>query len=522
MPSSPAPQDAFALATRRLNAERAQRQADEAGAFALQGETAMQRRQLAEAVRLFARAVALAPDFAVARFNLARLLFQTGRMDEALGEVGTLLAAEPENPLFRQLKANILQNTGAEEQALAIFEALARENPGRAVSWLAYGLALRAVGAQENSVAAYRRAIHCRPSYGQAWWALANLKTLRFSEADIEAMSAQLSRIDIAQDDRIPLQFALGKALEDAGAYEKSFEHYAKANALGRRTDFDMDKVGERVAATKALFTPQFLKSRDGMGCPAQGPIFVVGRPRSGSTLIEQILASHSMIEGTDELPYIQDIARRLEARGDYPAVLMDLTPEELKTLGEEFLSRAQPHRKLGRPFFVDKKPGNFSHLGLILLALPHAKIVDARRHPAASCWSMFRQYHAKGTLRLADLGRFHRDYIAYMAHVDRMAPGRIHRVHYEDLVRDPERETRALLDHLGLPFEAGCLRFYESTRAVRTPSSEQVRRPITAEAVDHWRNFEPWLAPLIRSLGSAFEAYPGVPDDLLTPNSTS
>jgi tetratricopeptide (TPR) repeat protein len=536
--------DAFVLATRRLNAERppgkpleqaavnlrsnridlAERELhrhlaaapDDADALSLLAEAAMRRGRPAEAARLFARTVALAPGFSAARFNLARLLFQTSRQADALAEVEALLAADPQNPLFRQLKANIAQSMGADAQSLALFEALALENPGRAVSWIAYGHALRAMGFQEKSIAAYRRAVECRPSFGLAWWALANLKTVRFGEDDIAAMSGQLARADIPPEDRIPLQFALGRAYEDAAAYAQSFEQYAKANAAARlRMDFDGDRVAGRVAATKALFTPAFLAGRRGTGSEVRDPIFMVGRPRSGSTLIEQMLSSHSMIEGVDELPYIQDIARRLEARGDYPAVLGQLTPAELEALGDEYLARAATHRKLGRPFFIDKKPANFSHIGLILLALPNARIIDARRHPAASCLSMFKQYHAKGTLRLAELGRFHRDYIAYMAHFDRVAPGRIQRVHYEELVRDPERETQRLLGYLGLPFEESCLRFYETKRTVRTPSSEQVRKPISDEAVDHWRNFEPWLGALIKGLGSAFDAYPDVPADL-------
>jgi hypothetical protein len=288
------------------------------------------------------------------------------------------------------------------------------------------------------------------------------------------------------------------------------------------RISYDPDTLSSGVAVNKTIFTSEFLKSRSSAGCPAPDPIFVLGRPRSGSTLIEQILSSHSAIEGLAELPYITTLAGRLENRDgaipygtEYLRALEKMEPQGLMALGEEYMRTTQGHRKLGRPFFIDKKPANFSHVGMIMLILPNAKIIDARRHPAASALSMFKQYSSKGRLRLTELGRFYRDYVELMAHFDRVAPGRIHRVHYENMVADPDTEVRRLLDHLGLPFEESCLRFYETKRTVLTPSSEQVRKPISSEAVDHWRNYEPWLGPLIRGLGSVFTEYPAVPEEL-------
>jgi hypothetical protein len=318
------------------------------------------------------------------------------------------------------------------------------------------------------------------------------------------------------------MQFALAKAFEDLGAYDRSFEQYAKANAATRlRIEYDPNTLSSGVAANKALFTSEFLRSRGGVGCKMRDPIFILGRPRSGSTLVEQILSSHSAIEGTAELPYITLLASRLEQREsttygtDYLKVLAGMEPAALTALGEEYIVDTRVHRKLDRPFFIDKKPGNFAHIGLIHLILPNAKIIDARRHPAASCLSMFKHYSSKGRIRLAELGRFYRDYVELMAHFDRVLPGRIHRVIYEDMIADPEAEVRRLLDYLDLPFEESCLRFYETKRTVLTPSSEQVRRPITGEAVDYWRNFEPWLGTLITSLGSVFTEYPSVPEEL-------
>jgi tetratricopeptide (TPR) repeat protein len=496
---------------------------DDADAISLLARTLTLMGRRREALVLLERCLALAPDFDAARFNYADALFKLNQPQAALEQLDLLLAGDGDNPLYRQLKANVFETIGENERSLAICEALAAENPLRADSWISYGHAARAVGQQDKAVAGYRRATECRPSCGQAWWALANMKTVRFGDGDIAAMQGELARTDIAQDDRITLQFSLAKAYEDKKEYEKSFEQYAKANAAVRvRIDYDPDTLTDTVAANKRLFTPEFLARHKDTGCKAPDPIFILGRPRSGSTLIEQILASHSQVEGTAELPYITALAGRLgEKEGPIPygtaylKVLPAFSPADFTAMGEDYMRDTRVHRKTGRPFFIDKKPANFSHIGLIHLILPNAKIIDARRHPCASSFSMFKTYGRKGRLRLAELGRFYRDYVELMAHFDRVAPGRIHRVIYENMVADPEGETRRLLDYLALPFEESCLRFYETERTVLTPSSEQVRKPISGEAVDHWRHFEPWLAPLIRGLGSVYDRYPDVPEEL-------
>jgi tetratricopeptide (TPR) repeat protein len=509
------------LAVKEL-AKQLDRHPDDADAMTLMAMAQIRLGRRKEAAALLARCLELAPDFAAARFDYANLLFQLNKFAAALHEVDRLLEADNRNPLFLYLKASILEIIGENEQSLAICEQLATENPGRAKSWVTYGNALRASGFQEKGIAAYRKAIGCDPSYGLAWWSLANLKTGCFGAADIDAMQEQLKRPDIAADNRVALQFSLGKAYEDLQAFDTSFEHYAKANAAKRLgIGYDPDTATARVAAFKTLFTPAFLLSRSDAGCKAPDPIFVLGPPRSGSTLIEQILASHSAIEATAELPYIADLAGRLESpggsasRAEYPGILEALDAARLTALGEAYLESTRVHRRLGRPFFIDKSPSNYFFAGLIHLILPNAKIIDARRHPAACCLSIFKQYFSKNNLRLTELGRFYRDYVALMAHVDAVLPGRIHRVIYEDMVADPEAEIRRLLDHLGLPFEENCLRFYENDRAVLTPSSEQVRRPMSRAAIDHWRHYEPWLGPLIDSLGSALTAYPSVPEEL-------
>jgi tetratricopeptide (TPR) repeat protein len=543
--------DAYALAGMRLEAQRPLRdpvlkQADvdldhqrtEAARSALQAHLAqhpddpdtlhlLARAALREGRRLDAlalldRCLQAAPEFAMARYNRARLLAGEQRIEEALADLDMLLARDPRNPLFREMKAVLLEGQGDNGPALATFQQLAAENPLRAEAWLNYGNSLRAVGERDKSIAAYRMALTCRPAFGYAWWGLANLRTAVFTEADLRSMEELLQRRELGTDDRIRLHYALGKGLEDVRSYEKSFVHYERGNALNRtRIVYDPALVANAVAQQKALFTPAFFAARANAGADAPDPVFVISRPRSGSTLVEQILASHPAIEGTAELPYIGMFARRLVGGRDtafgveHLKVLEGLPASELRALGEEYLSHARRHRKLDRPYFLDKMPANFFHVGLIALILPNARIVEVRRNPAATCFSIFKSYTTKGSLAQAELGQFHRDYTALMQHFAKVLPGRIHAQSYEELVTDPEREVRALLDALGLPFDERCLRFYETRRAVLTPSSEQVRRPMSRDAIDHWRRYEPWLGPLLAGLGSVYADYPGIPPEL-------
>jgi tetratricopeptide (TPR) repeat protein len=495
---------------------------DDADAIELMAKTQIRLGRRSHATALLERCLELAPDLVPARFNLANLLFQLGRFEAALNEIDRLLHDDGNNPVFRQLKAGILGNIGEDDQALIIWQQLVAEVPTRPISWVNYGHALRATGNREKSIAAYRKAIDLRSHCGLAWWGLANMKTVRFSNSDIAAMQEQLMRHDITADDRTNILFALGKAYEDLHAYKRSYEYYARANAAMRlRIDFDADAARARLVRDKALFTPDFFRHRSGAGCKAPDPIFIVGQPRSGSTLIEQILSSHSAIEGTAELPYVAALTLRLQEREcaaygvGYPDVLAKLDHSTFAALGEEYMRSARMHRKLDRPFFIDKSPNNYRYIGIIQLMLPNARIIDARRNPAACCLSMFKQNFSKNNLRPNELGGVYRDYVELMAHFDRVLPGKIHRTIYEDLVSNLETEIRLLLHYLDLPFEESCLRFHETERAVHTPSSEQVRKPISGEAVDHWRHYEPWLGPLIKSLGSVFAAYPSVPGEL-------
>ena len=475
-----------------------------------------------DAEHLLDRCLQLAPGFTAARHNHALVLYRQNRPAEAIAEVDRLLAAEPGHPAYRSLKAAALAQIGEYEAAIEAYQGVLADYPVQPKAWMSLGHALKTVGRAQDSIDAYRRSLELLPSLGESYWSLANLKTFRFSDADVQAMRGQLARADLAEEDRLHLHFALGKALEDDGRWAKSFEHYRQGNAIRRAgLAYDADETSAHLARSKALLTQAFFAAREGGGCASPDPIFIVGLPRSGSTLIEQILSSHSQVEGTMELPDIASMARRLGGErkpGDapaYPDLLAGLSPEQRQSLGQEYLERTRIQRKLGRPLFIDKMPNNFAHLGLIQLILPRAKVIDARRHPLACSLSGFKQHFARGqgfTYDLADLGRYYADYVELMAHFDTALPGRIHRVIYEQMVADPEAEVRRLLAYCGLEFEPACLRFHENARPVRTASSEQVRQPIFTDALDHWRHYEPWLQPLKTALGPVLAAYPDPP----------
>ncbi len=478
--------------------------------------------QFVDAGNLLARCLELAPNYAAARHDYALVLDRQMRRGDALREIERALEADPGKPSYRQLQAVLLDRTGEYERAIEVYAGLLDEKPEQPEVWTSYGHTLRAAGREKDSIAAYQKAIEYRPDAGEAWWSLADFKTFEFSAEEKDAMRRQLDRGDLSDEDRLHFEFTLGKALEDAGDYRRSFEHYAEGNRLRRQAaPYDAASLTAGVQRTKALLTPAFFADRADCGSTARDPIFIVGLPRSGSTLLEQILASHSAVEGTMELPDMLAIVHELGDRGaeagdwQYPEVLARLEQDEFRALGERYLASTRVYRKTDRPMFIDKMPNNFTNIGLIQLILPNARIVDARRHPLASCFSIFKQLFARGqqfAYSLDDLGRFYRDYVELMAHFDDVLPGRIHRVFYERLVDDTETEIRGLLDYCGLPFEERCLRFHETDRAVRTASSEQVRQPIYRGGMDYWRHFEPWLDPLKQALGPALDAYPGVP----------
>jgi len=491
-------------------------------AIRMLAEVAARIGRINDAETLLARCVELAPGFRMARQNYAMVLHRQNKWTQALAEVNFLLGDEPSNPGLRNLKAAVLGRIGDYEQSIRLYRAVLNDYPRQPKVWMSLGHALKTANHNAECIEAYRRCIELSPELGEVWWSLANLKTFRFTADDVATMRAQLARDDLSNDDRLHFDFALGKALEDAGEYGPSFEHYARGNALRRKLiRYDAGENAAHVARSKRLFTREFFAERRDSGCEARDPIFIVGLPRSGSTLVEQILSSHSSVEGTQELPDISMLARRVAARTSradgnaYPRALEKYSTDELRELGLRYLDQTRIQRKTTRPLFIDKMPNNFAHVGLIHLILPNAKIIDTRRQPLGCCFSCFKQHFARGqtfTYDLDEIGRYYRDYVELMAHFDEVLPGRIHRVFYENMVEDTEGEVRRLLDYCGLPFEEGVLRFHENQRAVRTASSEQVRQPIFRDGLEQWRHFDPWLSPLKRALGPVLDQYPDVP----------
>ncbi len=491
-------------------------------AIRMLAETGARLGRYEDAENLLARCLELAPGFRAARQNYATVLYRQNKAAEAIAQTDLLLKDDPGNAGIRALRAAALGQIGEYAQAVANYETLLADQPAQPRAWMSYGHALKALGRQQDCIAAYRRSIALLPQLGEAWWSLANLKTFDFSPEDISQMKSQFAHEGLGAEDRWHLHFALGKALEDAKDYSESFDHYREGNRLRRGAlDYDSADISDHVARSCAFFTREFFTDREGMGCAAPDPIFIVGLPRSGSTLVEQILASHSAVEGTMELPDIVSIARRLGGkmkRSDisaYPEMLAEPGAEGLQNLGEEYLSRTRIHRRLGRMFFVDKMPNNFAHIGLVHLILPNAKIIDVRRHPLACCFSLFKQHFARGqgfSYDLIDIGRYYLDYAKLMAHFDAVLPGRIHRVGYEQLVAAPEDAIRSLLAHCGLAFEESCLQFHANPRPVRTASSEQVRQPIYLDSMEQWRHYAEWLEPLKTLLAPVLAVWPHPP----------
>ena len=464
-----------------------------------------------EAEKLLRRALTLAPGFEAARSNLVTVLHRRNKQAEARGEIERLVKRHPGHAGYRNQQAAILARLGETGEAITLYRGVLKEVPHQPKIWMSLGHTLKTAGRQSEAVEAYREAVKRQPHLGEAWWSLANLKTFRFTEEDLAVMRAESGRGELSAEDRLHLDFALGKAFEDREDYETSFAHYARANALRRsQLAYDADEVSAHKETLKRVLTAEFFATHREGGSEAPDPIFIVGLPRAGSTLIEQILASHSQVEGTMELPDIFSMVGRLKdeaAEPFYPGVLEKLTPAERTRLGEEYLARTAIHRKLGRPFFIDKMPNNFLQIGFIAQILPRAKIVDARRHPMACGFSCFKQHFARGqgfSYSLGDIGRYYADYVDLMTHFDAVLPGRILRLPYEEVVADLEGSVRRLLAYCGLDFEEDCLRFYQNDRIVRTASSEQVRMPIFQDGLEQWRHYEKWLEPLKNALGPA------------------
>ncbi|NQX95107.1 MAG: sulfotransferase, partial [Erythrobacter sp.] len=464
---------------------------------------------LEEAEFLLESAVVFSPDDLQLRLDYIDALRRRQNFTKALSEAEALHARDPGNPLFQSRLAIECIQMGEYDRGLALFDQVLEKLPGDPASLTSRGHALKTKGARQEAEASYRAAIASKPDHGDAYYALANLKTYRFDHSQVDAMRAQAERPDLAFMDRVHISFALGKALEDAGQYEESFAFYEKGNDLKRaQTRYSADKMSEELSKQREVCTPELFEKHRGSGHAAPDPIFILGLPRAGSTLLEQILASHSQVDGTLELPNILALAHRLRGRkagaSRYPEILHGLSAEQLAKFGAEFIEHTRIHRQ-GAPFFIDKMPNNFRHIGLIHLILPNAKIIDARRAPMDCCFSGFKQLFAEGqefTYGLTEVGRYYADYVDLMAHWDAVLPGKVLRVQHEDVLDDQEGQTRRMLDFLELPFEEATLQFHTTDRAVRTASSEQVREPINRKGQDAWKPFEPFLGDLKAALG--------------------
>jgi tetratricopeptide (TPR) repeat protein len=471
-----------------------------------------------EAEEQLSRALALAPNFTEARWLLVGTYVYRGNWSMALSTTERLLGDDPDNCDYLDTKAYALLQLCEFDAAASAYESLCRRRP-TAENRDSHGRALKTLGRTDESISAFRHSIALDPHYGMAWWSLAELKTFRFDAADIDCMKEALKSGDLSARNRALIHFALGRACEDARDYDSSFEQYRRANeAVRTYVRHDPGRRDAFVRRSKQVLTPEYFRARAGQGSSRRDPIFIVGLPRSGTTLVEQILASHSLVEPTNELQILEGVVRDLQHRTGktYPDLMPHLSTQQITEAGDEYVARANPYRKRNRPFFTDKMPNNFSYLGMILTALPNAKVIDVRRHPLGNGFGIFKHYFLDAysyAFDLAHIGRYYRSYVELMAHFDAVKTGRIHRVFHEALVAAPEEEIRKLLDHCGLPFEHACLKFHENSRAVHTPSSEQVRRPVSAEATELWRRYERWLDPLKSALGNVVEAYPNVPD---------
>ena len=448
----------------------------------------------------------IAPDFHLARNTYANALGQAHKYEQALQQISYLERVDPQNFSHSILAASIEVMVGNYEAAVARYTDLTNRFPLYAQLHNSHGHALKTLGKQQDAIAAYRQAMTIKPSLGETYWNLANLKTFRFETADVSAMRQLIDTDQSAPRDYYHLCFALGKALEDDKQFDESFRYYELGNNC--KQPLEGYQADDTEAETTALIThcsKARLARQPESGDPAPDPIFIVGLPRAGSTLLEQILASHSLVDGTSELREMIAIARRLGGKRNrddeslYPEILFDLSAETCRSLGAEYLERTRIQRQEA-PYFIDKMPNNFQHVALISKILPNAKIIDARRHPMATCFSGYKQLFAAGqtfTYSQTDIARYYADYARLMLHWDNVLPGKVLRVNYESVIENLEQEVRGILDYCGLPFEAACLEFHQTDRAIRTASSEQVRQPLYSGALEQWRNYESHLEPM-------------------------
>ena len=482
-------------------------------AMRLLARIGIERDVLDDAELLLEAVLTLEPDYHAARLDFARALMERHKYQRAREELETLLKLEPHNRHYKTLYTSTIVGLGEHEKAVTLYRELLEDAPQPADLHLSIAHSLKAIGKQQQCIEAYRAAAAARPSFGDAYWSLANLKTYRFTDLEITHMREEESAPGVAAPDRYHLCFALGKALEDRGQYAASWEYYERGNALKRAESRYRPEILETNTRKQIqVFTRAFLAERESFGVAGADPIFILGLPRAGSTLLEQILASHSLVEGTQELADVPRMVLALQDRVPdldnprYPGVLAGMKAQDFLELGEKYLADTRVYRT-DKPFFIDKMPNNFRHIGLIHLMLPNAKIIDARREPMACCFGNLKQLFANGqefTYSIQDIARYYRTYLDLMQHWDTVLPRRVLRVEHESVVDDLEGNVRRILNFCGLDFEPACVEFHKTARSVRTASSEQVRQPIFREGLDQWRHYEPWLLPLKDALGDA------------------
>lgn len=473
---------------------------------------------LDDAEFLLESAVMIEPENVQIHIDYIQALRKRQKFSQALDQAKLLLERSETNPQFQSLFAIECMQNGDYPTALEMFEKVLNSLPNDPITLTSRGHVLKTTGNYSSAVSSYHQAVENNTEHGEAWYSLSNLKVYSFNEQEIEIMKSQIEKVTLSHMDRVYLLFALGKAFEDRKEFDRSFSYYEEGNSLKKaQSRYNAENISAEFSAQKKLCTPYFFSSRSDGGHPATDPIFIVGLPRAGSTLLEQILSSHPQVDGTFELPNILSLSQQLRRRGresktlDYWQILDQLSNTELATFGKNYIADTLLHRK-GAKFFIDKMPNNFRHIGLIQLILPNAKIIDARRHPMACCFSGYKQLFAEGqefSYSLVDIGTYYRDYLDLMGHWHRVLPGKILKVQYEEVVSDLDGQVRRLLEHCGLPFDERCLNFHATNRSVRTPSSEQVRQPIYDTGLESWRPFDNFLGPLKNALGSAMNRYP-------------
>ena len=502
----------------RLCRQVLQREPRNVDALRMLGLIAAAAGDLDEAENLLRQALAEAPDHIAALFELGRVLKELERPDDAIDVYKTLIELQPDNPRAHYRLAGVLAPAALTEQSAAAYRRCLELDPRHPGAWLGLGHMLKTLGQQSEGIAAYRRCLAIEPEFGEAWFSMANLKTYRFDDAEIAEMRQRLESDTVNETSRVNFLFALARAYEDRRDYATAWQYYEQGNARQRLlVSYDpvlTETVNDDLIA---FFAADFFRSHAGVGNPDPSPIFILGMPRSGSTLVEQIIASHSRVEGTSELPYIGRLTKSLNRnRADgmrYPEVLNELEPRHFSRLGQNYLDMARMHRVEGTPHFIDKMPNNFPLVGFIHAILPNAKIIDARRHPLDACTGNLRQLYARGqafSYDQTDIGEYYLQYQRMMDHWDQVLPGKVLHVQYEDVVADLPRQVERILKHLGLPWEDACLDYHATQRAVRTASSEQVRQPIYTSGIGYWRHYEAQLEELREVLEPILDRYDG------------